>query len=66
MYRCALVVMTTAVMTAAAQDSTDEAINKEWARMMGTWKFVSGEINGKKLPVEHFHEVQIIYTSDGK
>ncbi len=35
-------------MSAAAKESKDEAIKKEWACLTGKWKVISGEMNGKK------------------
>jgi uncharacterized protein (TIGR03067 family) len=44
-----------------AADATDEeATKREYARFEGTWKFVSLEVEGKKLPEKVFAESLLI------
>jgi len=66
MHRYALSVLAI-VFLVAAEDSKDEAIKKELAKMKGTWKAVSLEIDGNKpIPDDMLEKLQCVIDADGK
>jgi uncharacterized protein (TIGR03067 family) len=47
-----------------AADSPEDAVKKEKEKLVGTWKVVSVEANGQKVPAEVVKDFQFIFTAD--
>jgi uncharacterized protein (TIGR03067 family) len=47
-----------------AADSPEDAVKKEKERLVGTWKVVSVEANGRKVPADAIKDFQFIFTAD--
>jgi uncharacterized protein (TIGR03067 family) len=47
-----------------AADSTDDAIQQEKEKLIGTWKVASVEANGQKIPEEAIRDFEFIFTAD--
>jgi uncharacterized protein (TIGR03067 family) len=58
--------LTLATGLAAGADGPDSANAKEVARFVGTWRFVSMEMAGKKLPEAAYRDGRLVITPGGK
>jgi uncharacterized protein (TIGR03067 family) len=47
-----------------AADSPEDAVKKEKEKLLGSWKVVSVEANGHKVPAEAIKDFQFIFTSE--
>jgi uncharacterized protein (TIGR03067 family) len=56
----ALAALAAAGGLAWAEAAGDKAVQEELARFEGTWKFVSLEVNGKKVPVEGLKDSRLV------
>jgi uncharacterized protein (TIGR03067 family) len=45
-------------------EGAEDPARREYARFEGTWKFVSIEANGKKLPAGHFKDSRLVLRDD--
>jgi hypothetical protein len=48
----------------AADDTKKDALKKEYAKFEGTWKFVSVEAEGMKLPEKQFKNTKLVLKGD--
>ena len=63
MYHGLLAVLAVGVFF-AADAPKDDATKKELEKFQGTWKFVSLEVDGNKLPEEGFKDARLVITGD--
>src|SRR5262245_58815526 len=47
-----------------AADSPEDVVKKEKEKLAGTWKVVSLEANGQKVPAEALKNFQFLFTAD--
>lgn len=58
--------LTLALLATALSLAGDDAVAKDLKALAGTWRVVSFERDGKKLPPEALEKLRSIYTPDGK
>ena len=52
------------VASSAAQEPRDKAAKEELAKLEGTWRLVSGEIDGRKVPRGDIKDVSMVIRGD--
>ncbi len=62
--RCCWLFVLAPALVAAAQKPKDDAVKNELRKFQGSWRIVSVEASGKKLPEEDFKEVVLILEGD--
>jgi uncharacterized protein (TIGR03067 family) len=53
-----------AVNSAAAQEPREKAPGEELAKLEGTWRLVSAEVDGRKVPQEDIKDVSLVIRGD--
>jgi uncharacterized protein (TIGR03067 family) len=64
MMRSHVLLVLAAGLLLAADAPNDDAVKKEKAKLLGTWKVASLEANGQKVPEEFIKDLRLVFTAD--